>query len=314
MNIGAIDIGGSKTIVGIVDEKGNVLINKKMPTYKDDFKKHFKLTIDVLFELMNELNINKSEIAGLGVVLPGMVSGDVLLYAPAVDWRNIDIVSEYRELTDFDIIKTEGDVNACAVAEAYFGGYSDMLWITVSNGIGGALIINNKLFKGAHDVAGEIGHIKVDYGSKVVCSCGQCGCVEAMASGTGIGKMVIAATEQDESYKKLYIDNNLPLTAEGCAYLARGKEKTSLEIFEKAGMYIGRALCAALNLLDPQRVFIGGGVSLSLELLLPSIRSTLKSLCVEFVADTPIEQTKLGYNAALIGAASLVLAKDMIEE
>ena len=312
MYIGAIDIGGSKTIVGIVDEKGNVLTNRKMPTYKENYKNHFKLTVDTLKELAEEINIQLKEMQGLGVVLPGMVSGDMLLYAPAVDWRNINIVKEYKALSCFDVIKTEGDVNACAVAEAYFGGYSDMLWVTVSNGIGGALIINNKLFKGAHDVAGEIGHIKADYESDVLCPCGQYGCVEALASGAGIGKRVIKAAEENEAYKKLFAENNLPVSAEGCAALAKKGDETSLAIFDLSGKYIGRALSAALNLLDPERVFIGGGVSLSLDLLLPSIRQTLRKSCVEFVAETPIEQTKLGYNAALVGAAALVLAKDML--
>ena len=104
----------------------------------------------------------------------------------------------------------------------------------------------------------------------------------------------------------------MPVNAAGCAEIARMKDETSLAIFDTAGKYIGRALGAALNLLDPERVFIGGGVSLSLELLLPSIRKTLRESCVEFVAETPVEQTGLGYNAALVGAASLVLAEDMI--
>lgn len=94
--------------------------------------------------------------------------------------------------------------------------------------------------------------------------------------------------------------------------MARQNDETSLKIFETAGVYIGRALSSALNLLNPQRVFIGGGVSLSLDLLLPNIRATLNSSCVEFVADTPIEQTKLGYHAALVGAAMLVLADEII--
>lgn len=312
MYIGAIDIGGSKTIVGIVNEKGDVLINRKLPTYKEDYKNHFALTVKVLYELIDELGITKSDISGLGVVLPGMVSGDTLLYAPAVDWRNINIIEEYKLLTDFDIIRTEGDVNACAVAEAFLGGYSDLLWVTVSNGIGGALIINNKLYKGSGDVAGEIGHIKVDYDSSVVCSCGQLGCVEALASGFGIGRKVQSEAEKNENYKNLFIKNNLPIDAKGCSELARQNDETSLKIFETAGIYIGRALSSALNLLNPQRVFIGGGVSLSLDLLLPSIKDTLNSSCVEFVADTPIEQTKLGYHAALVGAAMLVLADEII--
>ena len=89
--------------------------------------------------------------------------------------------------------------------------------------------------------------------------------------------------------------------------LAREGELTSLAIYEKAGVYLGRALAAGLNLLDPQRVFIGGGVAAALDLMLPSIRKTLRENCIPFVQEVPIERTRLGYHASVKGAAALVL-------
>ena len=310
MYIGAIDIGGSKTIVGIVNEKGEVAVSKKMPTLKDPLL-HFKETSLALSECLLKTGLTANDLLGLGVVLPGMVSKNVLLYAPALDWRNLEIAKTYSELCGIKNVRTQGDVNACAVAEAYFGGFGDLFWVTVSNGIGGAIITHGKLYKGANDVAGEIGHVKVEYGKGEICSCGQRGCAEAMASGTGIGKMVKKAADKYPEYKEMYIKKNLPLTAEGCAALAKENDEISIAIFDKAGIYIGRALSAALNLLDPGRVFIGGGVSLSLELLLPSIKRTVAECCMEFNAKASIEKTRLGYNAALLGAAALVLAPDM---
>ncbi len=312
MYIGAIDIGGSKTVVGIVNEKGDVVIAKKIPTLAQP-QTHFEKTSEVLSECLKEKEIPKSELSGLGVVLPGMVSEDTLLYAPAVNWRDVNVVSSYRALTGIENVKTQGDVNACGVAEAYFGGFSDLLWVTVSNGIGGAIVAGGKLYKGARDVAGEIGHVKVEYENPRVCSCGQLGCAEAMASGTGIGKMVKEAADKNPEYKALFEKKNLLLTSEGCAALAREGDEISQGIFKKAGMYLGRALAAALNILDPQRVFIGGGVSLSLDLLLEETEKTIKANCVEFSAKTPIEATRLGYYAALLGAASLILAPEMYE-
>ncbi len=310
MYVGAIDIGGSKTIVGIVSQKGEVVVSKKMPTHKDPAF-HFEKTASVLSECLGETGLTASDLLGLGVVLPGMVSENVLLYAPALCWRNLEITKAYSKLCGIENVHTQGDVNACAVAEAYFGGFRDLFWMTVSNGIGGAIITNGRLYKGANDVAGEIGHVKVEYEKGELCSCGQLGCAEAMASGTGIGKMVKKAAEKHPDYKEQYIKRNLPLTAEGCAALAKENDEISLAIFDKAGIYIGRALSAALNLLDPGKVFIGGGVSLSLELLMPSIKRTVSECCMEFNAKADIEKTRLGYNAALLGAAALVLSPEM---
>ncbi len=308
MYIGAIDIGGTKTIAAVTDETGALLARRKFETVRYDHAAHFALCRDELLACLEKLGLSLSQLAGVGVVVPGMVDGNVLLLAPFAGWRNVNVVEEFSVLLpDAPMVVTEGDVNACGVAEAYFGGFTDLLWMTVSTGVGSAIILNGQLYTGAHSVAGEIGHIKVEFEHPRVCSCGQHGCAEAMASGRGIAAMVEEAVKTDDAYAALYETAGLPMDARGCEALARKGDSTSRAIYERAGMYLGRALSAALNLLDPQRVFVGGGVAAALDLILPAIRATLRESCVPFIQDTLIERTRLGYDASVKGAAALVL-------
>mgnify|MGYP004640342337 CR=1 FL=1 len=309
MYLGAIDIGGTKTISAVTDEAGTLLASCQFETIRGDYAAHFSLCCEKLGECLRELGITAKALSGVGVVVPGMVSGNVLLLAPFAGWHDVDIVAEFSRLLgdEVSLIVTEGDVNACGIAEAYFGGYTDLWWVTVSTGIGSAIILNGQLYTGSHNVAGEIGHVKVEFEHPRVCSCRQKGCAEAMASGRGIGAMVQEAAERDPAYARLFADEGLPIDARGCEALARKGDPTSLSIYEKAGVYLGRALSTGLNLLDPQRVFIGGGVAYALDLMLPSIRKTLRENCIPFVQEVPIERTKLGYHASVKGAAALVL-------
>ncbi len=309
MYLGAIDIGGTKTISAVTDEFGTLLSSRQFETIRGDHTAHFSLCYHQLLECLCELGITSSDLTGLGVVVPGMVSDNMLLLAPFAGWRNVDVVAEFSRLAggQIPLIATEGDVNACGVAEAYFGGFTDLWWLTVSTGIGSAIILNGQLYTGSHNVAGEIGHVKVEFEHPRVCSCQQQGCAEAMASGRGIGAMVQEAIAAHPEYGALYEREQLPADARGCEALARKGDPISCAIYQKAGVYLGRALSAGLNLLDPQRVFIGGGVAAALDLMLPSIRETLRQCCIPFVQEVPIERTRLGYHASVKGAAALVL-------
>lgn len=308
MYIGAIDMGGTKTIAAVTDETGTLLARRQFPTVRGDYAIHFALCRDELLACLQELGLTLSQLAGVGVVAPGMVEGSVLLLAPFAGWHDVDIVKEFSALLPgVNLIATQGDVNACGVAEAYFGGYSDLLWVTVSTGIGSAILLDGKLYTGSHSVAGEIGHIKVEFEHPRLCSCQQLGCAEAMASGRGIAAMVQEAVNADPDYAAKYAAAGLTPDALGCETLARQGDSTSQAIYDRAGVYLGRAIGAALNLLDPQRVFIGGGVAAALDLMLPAIRATLRENCVPFVRETPIERTHLGYDASVKGAAALVL-------
>ncbi|MDE7158024.1 MAG: ROK family protein, partial [Clostridiales bacterium] len=176
------------------------------------------------------------------------------------------------------------------------------MWYNISNGIGAAIIMNGENMPGANGVSGELGHVKVEYERPRPCPCGQKGCCEAHASGAAIGRRVQQLAQENPDYAELFKIKGYPVNAYGASLLARENDATSLEVFREAGKYIGRSIAVGLNVINPPRVFVGGGVSQSLDLLLPEIRRQIELGTVEFARNVPIERTHLGYYAALKGA------------
>ena len=168
---------------------------------------------------------------------------------------------------------------------------------------------------GANFCSGEIGHIKVEYENPKLCTCGQYGCAEAHASGAAIDKMVLTLANHNKNYALLFKKKGFPIDALGCEKLARTGEPLSLSIYKEAGKYLGRALASAINTLNPEIIFIGGGISASLDLLINPIKKELENAVVPFSRKTKIQQSLLGYNASILGAMVIVLLKlDLLED
>ena len=193
----------------------------------------------------------------------------------------------------------ENDVNACALAEKKFGccqDVSDFIWLTVSNGCGGALFLNNALYRGVSGNAGELGHIVVEEDSRFTCGCGNHGCLEIEAAGPGIAR----------HYKLIHPDSTL--SAAEIAEMARNGDADAIKVFSDEGRYLGRAIAAAVNTVNPLKVVIGGGVSASFDLFAETLRETVNSRIYRFAnPNLVIETTRLGYDAPLIGTAVLAL-------
>ena len=166
MYIGAIDIGGSKTIAGIVNENGELLIEKQIVTEKSDCAAHFNRCAALLLEAAAEYGVPAQALEGVGVSLPGMVdhSHSVLLLAPGAGWRDFPAAEFLREALGIRALWCENDVNNCARAELRFAGAPEnFLWITVSTGIGGAVVADGRVLLGCNSLAGELGHCKVEF-------------------------------------------------------------------------------------------------------------------------------------------------------
>lgn len=305
MYVAAIDLGGTKTVAAVCTENGDILQKLKFPTEVSDMNDHFDACVSHLEECFDRAGISSRDVSGLGITLPGMADGNGnLIYAPFAGWRNVPVCRIFAEKTGIGNVRADNDVNACAIAETYFCGVKNHFWVTVSTGIGGAPVIDGKLCRGYGNVAGELGHVKVEYENGRLCSCGQRGCAEAHASGTAIGKMTAEAALTDPEFASLCRG---VFDAKTCADLARKGNAVALEIMNTAGDRLGRAIACAVNLFNPEKVIIGGGVALSLDLLMPAIRRRLISDAVASAQNTPVEMTKLGYDAGLLGAAALIL-------
>ena len=309
-HLGSIDIGGTKTMVGLVSPEGSVITKRHFATHTADCEAHLTDCYFRFNECLTESGLTISDLEGVGVNMPGMVdaSKGVLLQAPFAGWYDVDVKRYFARLFGMDKIVVENDVNSCAVGELIFGNACDnFLWVTVSTGIGGAVIIDRKLVYGHNSCAGEIGHVKVEYEHPARCSCVQWGCVEAHGSGTAITRIFSDKVKQSKDLSELLEAKNLHADAKSCALLAKEGNLTAIEVFQTAGKYIGRALSYAANLLNPNKIYIGGGVSDSLELLLPALREEFDRATVRQNAGIEIVKTALSYDAALLGAAALVL-------
>ena len=218
------------------------------------------------------------------------------LYSPFSGFSDIPIVDIIKNITSLPTY-ADNDVNISAMAEKYFGvckDTDDFLWITVSNGIGGGLYLDGKLYRGKALSAGEIGHFIVNPNGRK-CGCGSFGCLEAQASGASIAAIYYEQT-----------GNNL--SAKDIAELARGGDEVALSVWREAGSYLGKAAAYAVNLLNIDAVVLGGGAAEAFDLLEPSAS---KALCDNvFKKANPnakILHSKPGRFAALMGCAALVL-------
>ena len=297
-NILGIDIGGSKIAVGIIDSNGNVLCSEKeqLPagTNADLLLDVIKSKCDIISE---KYNLDFDEIEKIGITIPGLADtkNGVWVYAPFSGISNFPIAEKINKIFKKKVY-IENDVNACAVGEKLFGcckNIDDFIWITVSNGIGGSVFTNGSLYAGYSGNAGEFGHIKVldDNNYDFKCGCGDYGCVEAVAAGPGI--------------KKRYGGT---LTAEQIAEEARNGNIDAGKVMYDTGYYIGKALSAAINILNPEMAVFGGGVSQSFDLIEPGIKDALSRYMFKAAnKNIKLAQTALAYNAALIGAAAVAL-------
>ena len=312
MYIGALDIGGTKTMVAVADHQGKIIEKELFPTEASDCYTHLDRCLEVLRRIVKSLRIEELELAGIGVTLPGIVDSEKgeLILAPYEKWENIPVASYLSERFHQVKVFCENDVNACAVGEQTFGignAYKNYVWITVSTGVGGAVVNEGRLVKGTQGYAGELGHLKVEYENPDLCPCGQYGCLEAQGSGTALNGLIRKNLQEDPAFVQAFSVAGVKQDASGCAMLAKGGNETAKEIFRQIGIYLGRGISYCVNVLNPQAVIIGGGVAASLELLLPGIWEAVEKNAFQPMQDLEIRKTALGYEAALLGAAALVL-------
>lgn len=294
----AIDIGGSKLLCAVVDASGHIYAKERKAL---DSTFGFDEVWQIILQCAEKLKSYAPKgFSCIGVAIPGLADpvNGIWLYSPFSGISNIPVASMLSEAFQTPAF-IENDVNACALAERTFGRCTeidDFLWVTVSNGIGGGVFAGGKLLRGALGSAGEIGHVKVEYDDTkaIRCGCGGYGCVEAMAAGPGIVKR----------YRTTCPDASALITARNIAALARNGNIHAIKIYEETGVYLGRAIAAAANIVNPSAVILGGGISNDFGLFADALESELKRQI--FLQGNPslrIDMTALGYDAALLGAA-----------
>ena len=242
------------------------------------------------------------------MVSPDCEAGIVRELPNIPGWKNVP-VSKIME-KEFNIpTKIDNDVRCAALGELKFGagkGCQNLICITVGTGIGSGLIINGKLVRGAANAAGEIGHIKLQMNDGPICGCGDCGCLEAFASGPSIVAMAQEYILGGKSTKYRELANP-EITPYIVAEAAKQGDKVAIKIFEKMGEYIGIGLASVVNLLNPEKIVIGGGVADAGNILFTPLINTLKKRAMPIQAQAvSVVPAQMGNTAGVIGASLLI--------
>lgn len=307
-----VDVGGTNVKVALVDKEGNIVYSDTVPTRAEmGYEYTISNMIKAIHDVMKESKIAKEFVEGIGFGFPGQIDCDngIVRLAPNIPgWVNIpiaDIVSK-----EFGIpVKVDNDVRCAALAELNYGagkGAVNMICITVGTGIGSGLIVNGKLVRGASNAAGELGHIKLQMENGPLCGCGDHGCLEAFASGPAIVAMAEEYVRGGKSTKYRELAKN-EITPYYVCEAAKQGDVVAKKIFEIIGNYIGIGLASVVNLLNPEKIVIGGGVADAGDLLFEPIKETLKKRSMPIQgAAVEVVHAELGNTAGVIGASLLI--------
>jgi len=314
-----VDIGGTKIASGIISAAGKLKKSVVLPTLAGKgADASMQQVFDSIDDLLSGSKIDKKKIKGIGVCAPGPldpVKGIVHNPPNLPGWKEVPLASLVKKR--FKIAtKLENDANAAAMAEMVWGaakGYKNVFYVTVSTGIGTGIIIDGKIYHGKNGLAGEGGHMTINYDAKDdVCGCGQIGCAEALASGPHTVRRLKAKLEKDPKIVTSIVDlvdgDMDKVTMRTIAEAAGKKDKLALKTIKEQGEILGIWLGSMINILDPEIIVIGGGVSLIGEFLFKEIRRSAHAHTINiFASKTPIVQAHLKKNVGIFGAASVFM-------
>ncbi|MCK5451514.1 MAG: ROK family protein [Candidatus Omnitrophica bacterium] len=318
-NIIGVDIGGTKIAAGIVSDRGKVISSMVLPTRaKEGFKVSLGQVFGSISGLLAESGLSMKEIDAIGICAPGPldpIKGIVHNPPNLMGWKNVPLV-ELIEKKFKKSVKLENDANAAGMAEVIWGaakGYKHVFYVTVSTGIGTAVIIDGKIYHGKNGMAGECGHATINYDDKKAkCNCGNIGCIETLASGPVRLKQFSDLLKKKPGLKKQFmkdVGKNLErVLMTDIAKAARKGNKLALKTIREHGELLGVWLGSMISILDPEIIVIGGGISLAGEVLFREIRRSIPSHTINLNAlKTPVVQAKLKKDVGMFGAAAIVL-------
>lgn len=293
-----IDLGGTNLRIGLFDSKLN--LKEKLNYDTTDFKTKSSL-IEIIIKSIRDIfiryNLKKNDIMGIGLGVPGPINskkGLVYFFPNIKGWRNVNLLNILKRRLKVPIY-IDNDTNLMSLAEANFGAgklYKNLICITLGTGVGGGIIIDKKLYQGSSFTAGEIGHIPInEKGPK--CSCGSIACLESYVGSLRLIKEAKTIFGKDTRLEEI-------------SYLAKNGNPKAINFWKKVGERLGIALSGIVNLLNPDAIIIGGGISNAGKYLFDSIRKTIKKRAMPIQAKhVKILKAKLK-DAGILGSALLV--------
>ncbi|MGM9987125.1 MAG: ROK family glucokinase [Bacillaceae bacterium] len=312
-----VDLGGTTTKIAFIDMYGEIVEKWEIPTDISEQGKHIIVNIaKAIDDKLEELGKKKEDLAGIGMGAPGPVDEETgnILTAVNLGWKNYPLRNHLEVETGLPAI-VENDANIAAIGEMWKGageGSKNLVAVTLGTGVGGGVIVDGQIVSGVNGAAGEIGHIVSELNG-APCNCGKKGCLETIASATGI---VRVANEMLQEGKPSILANlkaeNGGISAKDVFDAVDQKDEVALAVVDKVASYLGLAIANVGNVLNPERVVIGGGVSKAGDKILIPVTNYFKQYAFSSVADsTQLAIATLGNDAGVIGGAYLVKTKLM---
>ena len=303
-----VDVGGTTVKMGLFNVEGEVLDKWEIKTRTENGGEAILPDIAASANAkLEEKGIAKDEVAGIGVGIPGPINEEgVVPFTPNLGWGRKEVSKELSELTGLPC-KAGNDANVAALGEMWKGGaegYSNVVMVTLGTGVGGGIIIGGKIVAGSNGAGGEIGHLHVDDDIPGVCGCGNKGCLEQVASATGITNLAnqaLAASDKPSMLREGEVSAKTVFDA------VKADDELAKEVAERFGKYLGTALANITAIVDPQAIVIGGGVSKAGEILLEYIEKYYQKYCFKACKNVKIVLATLGNDAGIFGSAKMVL-------
>lgn len=293
-----IDIGGTSLKCGLFAGNGRLVKKDEIPTRRDEGGAYILDDIrDYILETLAKEHLRLEDVLGIGLGVPGSVTEDgVVNKCVNLGWGVFNVAEAMAQRIGLssDCICVGNDANVAALGEYWQGsakGSRSMFFVTVGTGVGGGFVLDDKLINGANGAAAEIGHLPIAEGLDWQCGCGKTGCLEQVASATGIARL------GEKSNAKEVFD------------AAKAGDAKAEAVVEKVCMYLAKGLACVSGIIDPDCFIIGGGVSAAGDYFIDKIKKYYKMQVFHPCRETKIEKAALGNDAGMYGAARLVFVK-----
>lgn len=304
-----IDVGGTTIKCGLFETDGKLLEKWEIPTRTENNGSEILPDIaKAVLGKMAERQIDATEVAGAGVGIPGPVRENRVPFAVNLHWGENDIAQILGSLTGLKIM-AGNDANVAALGEMWKGGAEgrkNVILVTLGTGVGGGIIVDGHIVEGANGAGGEIGHVHVTDEMEEPCNCGNFGCLEQVASATGISRLAKEELDRMDPSEKTELRADKRTAKDVFDAYAAG-DTVAARVVKRFSKYLGVALAYFTAMTDPEVIVIGGGVSKAGLPLIEAISPYYKAAAFPACKGTPIVLALLGNDAGIYGAAKLVL-------
>lgn len=303
-----VDIGGTNTKYGLVNEKGEIIFSGSFNTKL--YKNPKDLASDIYYDYIKKSNEQHIKASGIGIGAPnGNFYSGCIEFAPNLNWgENIPIANIFGEIFQLPAILTN-DANAAAIGEKFFGAAKEMkdfVVLTIGTGLGSGIFANGNIIHGKNSYAGELGHTTIAESNRK-CSCGRIGCLETYVSSRGI---LQTYKEKCASNDREIVPNEM--TTKEIYNLALRGDEIAIETYKTTGEVLGRSLANLILILDPEAIFLFGGIANAHPILIPTITEVINNNVLLLFKDKVkiLPSALINKNAAILGSTALFYLKD----